>query len=258
MRHDDVEELLAAYALDAVDPDEAKAVDDHLAECPRCRAEVARHREVASMFASSPEPAPEALWQRISAQLNEPQPEYEGAPPLAPIAPIERLRQQRDARLPSRRVVAGGLGAIAAIAAALVVVFALQVGHLDGKIGKMQAAVGRQGLSGAVTSALLEPHTLATLTSSSGNGTAEVVLTSSGQDYWVQSSLPVLPADRTYQLWALVGGKPVSVGLIGNRPDSYAAFRLEAGATRLMVTAEPSGGAPAPTTRVLVQKAVSL
>ena len=31
---------LALYALDALDPDEARAVEAHLAGCPSCRAEL--------------------------------------------------------------------------------------------------------------------------------------------------------------------------------------------------------------------------
>ncbi len=34
MAHHEIEELLGAYALDAVDADEARLVEDHLADCP--------------------------------------------------------------------------------------------------------------------------------------------------------------------------------------------------------------------------------
>ena len=51
MTHDPIEELLGANALNAVDDDERAAVDAHLATCPRCRAEVDAHREVASHLA---------------------------------------------------------------------------------------------------------------------------------------------------------------------------------------------------------------
>jgi hypothetical protein len=49
--HPEVQELLGAYALDALDPGEADAVDLHLRECPRCRAEVEEYRETAAMLA---------------------------------------------------------------------------------------------------------------------------------------------------------------------------------------------------------------
>src|SRR5690606_4393398 len=75
--HDEIAELLGAYALDAVEPEEAAAVEAHLAVCPRCAAEVADHREVAAMLAHSGAPAPEGLWSRISASLEEAPPEME-------------------------------------------------------------------------------------------------------------------------------------------------------------------------------------
>ena len=40
LSHDAVVELLGAYALDAVDPTEAAAVEAHLGTCPGCRDEI--------------------------------------------------------------------------------------------------------------------------------------------------------------------------------------------------------------------------
>ena len=38
MSHQEVQELLGAYALDAVDPELAAIIEDHLRHCARCRA----------------------------------------------------------------------------------------------------------------------------------------------------------------------------------------------------------------------------
>ena len=46
--HEEIQESLGAYALDAVDPDEALAISAHLFECPECLAEADAHRAVAS------------------------------------------------------------------------------------------------------------------------------------------------------------------------------------------------------------------
>ena len=50
MTHDEAVALLGAYALDAVPPEEAVLVAAHVAECPRCTAELDAHREVAGML----------------------------------------------------------------------------------------------------------------------------------------------------------------------------------------------------------------
>ena len=75
-----------------------------------------------------------------------------------------------------------------------------------------------------------------------------MVVLPSGQGYMVSSSLPSLDKGRTYQLWAIEGNQPVSIGLLGGSPD-HAAFTM-AGSTNpshLSITAEPAGGSVFPT-----------
>ncbi len=58
MTHDEVAQLLGAFALDAVDGDEAGAIREHLVECPRCASEVAEHWEVTGLIANAGVDAP--------------------------------------------------------------------------------------------------------------------------------------------------------------------------------------------------------
>lgn len=248
MNHSEVEELLASYALDAVEGAEAAALDEHLDDCQRCRAALARHRELASLFAASAAEAPPELWERISACLAEPGPEYV-APAPASVVPL------RGARAGSRRrLAAGGIALVALAAALLAVVLAVRLSNLEGQVGQLRAAVRAKGLSAAVSAALVAPHEEVVLSSATSGRKAEVVLTPGGEGYWVGSNLPSLGSGRTYQLWALVRGEPVSIGLLGPDPSRFGAFRVEKGFSALMVTAEPAGGTAAPTTRVLVSR----
>src|ERR1700679_113850 len=80
MTHDEVSELLGAFALDAVEYDEFEEIEAHLAECPRCRAEVDAHREGAAALANSVEPLPDGLWESIATRL--PTRHDEVAPPM--------------------------------------------------------------------------------------------------------------------------------------------------------------------------------
>jgi anti-sigma factor RsiW len=89
LKHEEIADLLGAYALDAVEPDEAELVEAHLATCPRCRDEVRDHREVASLLAYSGAAAPPGLWDSLAAALEEPAPPID-APTLAPVTPIGR------------------------------------------------------------------------------------------------------------------------------------------------------------------------
>ena len=69
LTHEEIQELLGAFALDAVDGDEAEAIELHLRECPRCRAEVTEQREVAALLAHTGATAPEGVWVRILEEL---------------------------------------------------------------------------------------------------------------------------------------------------------------------------------------------
>jgi anti-sigma-K factor RskA len=63
--HDD----LAIYALDALDPDEHAALDEHLAGCPSCRAELEEHRTTLARLVVPAEEPPPSVWAGIAQQL---------------------------------------------------------------------------------------------------------------------------------------------------------------------------------------------
>ncbi|MBO0936248.1 anti-sigma factor [Fibrella sp. HMF5335] len=66
-------------------------------------------------------------------------------------------------------------------------------------------------------------------------------------------SLPTLPADKQYQLWALVGGKPVDAGVFGtDRQRLQRTARAIAAADAFAVTIEKAGGSPTPTLSTLL------
>src|SRR5918912_4436757 len=71
MQREDIHELAAGYALDALDPAERDAFDAHLAECWRCREELASLQEAAAALAAGVEaPAPpSALRGRVLDQV---------------------------------------------------------------------------------------------------------------------------------------------------------------------------------------------
>src|SRR5579871_2910284 len=71
MSHDEITELLGAFALDAVEPEEATVVARHLEECPACSAEVAEHQRVAALLGNTTEDAPVYLWEQIAGPLGE-------------------------------------------------------------------------------------------------------------------------------------------------------------------------------------------
>jgi anti-sigma-K factor RskA len=72
----DLHELAAGYALDALDADEQEAFERHLTECERCRTELAGLNDAVGTLAYAAEGPvpPEALRERILAAAREEQP----------------------------------------------------------------------------------------------------------------------------------------------------------------------------------------
>jgi anti-sigma-K factor RskA len=198
--HPDVQELLGAYALDALEPDEADAVDLHLRECPRCRAEVADYRETAALLAFGGVEAPAGVWEKIQASLEE-------APPQLELARVVPLRTSRWQTMGAR---------IAAAAAVVISVAALAIslaGRGDGDGGR---SLGDEIAVAASDPDALPVHLAAA--SSATDGAADIVILD-GRAYLVRHSLPKLPADETYQLWGKKGDTTVSLGVLGPAPE---------------------------------------
>jgi predicted anti-sigma-YlaC factor YlaD len=208
MTHDEISELLGAYALDAVEPEERLLVEEHLADCPRCRAEVADHREVATLLAHGGSDAPAGLWDRIAGTL-------EAAPPRLDLAPVRRLDQARAAR---RRIPAAAGLLLGAAAAVLVVLLGVQVRDQDHRINDLQTAL-RDPLAPAFDVALDAPGSkVLELASANGGLAVRGAVTAEGVGYLRAASLPRLGTGRTYQLWGMNGLDLVSLGVLGERP----------------------------------------
>lgn len=67
--------------------------------------------------------------------------------------------------------------------------------------------------------------------------------------------LPELPADKQYQLWALVDGKPIDAGVFTNQVDRGSLQQTNRpiqSADTFAITVEKAGGSPVPTLSALV------
>jgi anti-sigma-K factor RskA len=258
MTHTEAEELLASFALDAVDEAERQQVEDHLAQCPRCRAELDAHREVAAALGNSVEPVPEGLWSAIATRL--PERGDEERPPMPRLLFEEFSAEEfsaeefspestvRGRSLRSRRRLAA-VGSAVVAAAAVVVFLAIGWVHADTQVSHLQQALG-QAAPSAAEAALESPgHQVVNLVGPHEAKRAQFVIDAKGHGYLVSSTLPTLAAGKTYQLWGIVGGRPVSLGLMGQSPDqSTFTWVGAAGASMLGITVEPAGGSLAPTT----------
>lgn len=239
--HSDIEDLLGAYALDAVDGEERALVEAHLDECARCRAEVAEHRETAALLAFSGTDAPAGLWEGISSQLDR--------APGVEAAEVVDLDSRRPTSKPQaeqpRWLMA--VAAVAAVVLAAVGGLGWKVVDQDRQLDRLAGRVADGDLAALATSVLADPRTRQIeLKGADGNRMALVALTPEGDGYIVPSAMQTLEVGRSYQLWALAGATPVSAGLLGNSPD-VAAFHIDGPVEGFAISVEDADGAPAPT-----------
>lgn len=251
LNHDEIKELLGAYALDAVDPRESDAVELHLRDCPSCRSEVETHREVAAMLAHTGAPAPTDIWDRIVASLDG----ADEAPAMRlTMTPIDEPHVPGELRPPpggnvtplARRRFDGAnrwmLGAISA-AAVLVLILGVSLYRQSDRLGDIE-----QGLRGITLERVAEdtqkdPTTRKlTLTSPDGELTAQVALHDNGHGFLRASGLPVLPPEQTYQLWVInADDTAVSLGLF-NGGDEAVTVQAGLKPKGFAITVEEAGG----------------
>jgi anti-sigma factor RsiW len=224
--HAELAELLGAYALDAVDEPERSMIEAHLRECPRCRAEVEEHREVAAHLAFAGAGAPEGVWSGIAAALDPDDPSAD----LARLYPLRRTRRPAAFR---------GLLAAAAVVALICGVVGYQLHSRSGQVSlqKVMAAASHNPAS-----------TRMTLASADNKIHLDVVLAGNGTGYLASNgTLAPLPDSETYQLWGSAKTGAISLGVIGGHPD-VVAFSAPTGAySALAITAERAGGVAQPT-----------
>ncbi|MGP0031053.1 MAG: anti-sigma factor domain-containing protein [Acidimicrobiales bacterium] len=269
MTHEETVEILATYALDAVEADEREAVERHLADCPRCRIELDALREVTTALGNSVEPLPEGLWSSIAARLDgrhdevpRPMPRLvagddgdgdgdgDGAATTVGMRPSSSSRDGFRGRI-------AAIGAVVVAAAAIITVLGVSLVHADDQVSQLRNTTGGAAPSGVVSALEAPGHKVVDLEGAGHHMVAQFVVVPDGRGYLVSSSLPPLSDQHTYQLWGIVGGRPISLGLLGQSPDQ-AAFTLAGteGASRLAITVEPAGGAVVPARSLVAQGTV--
>ena len=222
----ELDELLGAYALDAVDADERRRVDDYLQVSPRAAAEVQAHREVATMLAFTGMDAPDDLWGRISDEIGE----------LAPPPGPELAKVMSFDDRPTRRRISAVAPWLMSAAAAAVIVF-VAIGLAD------SADAPNEPLANAVELARADRDSITTtLVAEVSDASAEAVIDQDGHGYMLARDLPTLPEGQTYQLWGVVeGGDVISLGIFGPNPE-LETFTIEGSVEALAITIEQHPG----------------
>lgn len=231
----ELDELLGAFALDAVDADERDRIEDYLRINPKAAAEVEAHREVATMLAFTGMSAPADLWPKITAEIEAdapaPGPELAKVFASAPPAPVSTLEPRRRQRRNATWVLGAAAAVVLAVAGAVVVIAGTDTSSND-------------PIAEAFERARDDGDSVRTeLVTDGSSGAALGVIDPDGHGYLDATALPRLAADQTYQLWGVLedGGDVVSLGILGPEPE-LETFTIDGGVTALAVTIEQTPG----------------
>ena len=241
--HQAIEDLLGAYALNSVDPHEAALVASHVDHCHDCRAELDQHLEVAALLPTAAEFAPSSVWDSLAGAIAD-----QDLPEMQTNAATTNV-------VGFRRRWAGPLAAAAAfvLVAGAAVVQSVRVGDMSSELAAERATVAslseqleRPIFDTAVDLALGDPSSQRVVLGSDSSGAnAIIVLMPDGTGYLAEHTLRPLPADRTYQLWAIVDGKVISAGILGSEPGVVPFHIDPEGFEGFAITEEVIGGVPA-------------
>jgi anti-sigma-K factor RskA len=222
-------DLLPAYALDALDPDEKRQVERHLQTCPACQVELQAFREAAGMLAYAARPAvpPERLKQALMRAVR---PGQEPATRQPAARWITRLWQGFVRLSPGLAI------------AALVLVLALGAANL---------VLLRQTGQRAATQPFRVVALAGTPASPQANGL--LVISATGREgTLIVDGLPQLDRQHQYQLWLIKDGQRTSGGVFSVYDEGYGAMVVDSPRPlseypAFGITIEPLGGSHGPT-----------
>jgi anti-sigma-K factor RskA len=225
VEHRELQDLIPAHALNALDADDAVLLDGHIDSCDECRRELDDLRETTALLAFATEPVEPPA--RLRASI------------LDAVAEKTPERAPRRARLAFLRGTLAGTLAGAAIA--LVVGLALH--------GQLNDVRSSRDAQSALVANLLRPGSdVRPLT---GVGTLRgAVVRNGGSGRLVLTDLPAPAAGHTYEAW-LIGSdhNPIPAGTF--KGGKALVVRLDGDAAKaqtVAITIEPAGGSDKPTT----------
>lgn len=225
MSQDAPHDLLAAYALDALDDEEREIFERHLADCEECSEQLALLREpVAALAYAAEGPAPpEALRGRIIESAR-------GEPRAAVI----KLRR--------RSWPLAAVGGVAAAAACLAIGLGFWANSLSNSLDRERSA--RSALEVLAAEATAKP-----LVGANGS----LLVARDGRAGLVVCGLADAPSAKTYEAWVIRGKTPQPAGLFrgGRGCKSILLTQRVPGSATVAVTLEQAGGAATPTLPIL-------
>ncbi len=240
--HSVYEELVAAYAIDALDIEETSLMEEHLTSCDQCASDVASfHEALAEVAPTATLAKDDALWAKIESQITPKENSGSGTN----IVDISQRRRGSIWLRPSSAV-----AAIALIVAFVSTATAIGTNSSKASFTKSNTAMESQIVANAIAS---PGSKMLHLTSASSKYSLNIVITKDGKAYITSGDLPPLNGQKSYQVWGIRANGMVSIMVFGSHMKGVAfSLPANAGFAQIAVTQEPMGGSPAPTSTPIV------
>lgn len=277
MNHEEYKEMLALYSLGALDETEERALEEHLATCAECRAELGQWRDTASALAYAAEPAepseelrarilenvrqmarqPATLKLAVSSSRIGEGPNAADEPASQPSNVVEMTRRSWSSQ--EKLLAFAASLAFFALLASLFIVWsrnkALQaeVTRLTRNLYETQDKLARLEQDNEILNA--PTLAVATLKGTDVAQKAQAKLMydrKTGRAILTASDLPPAPAGKAYQLWYIAGNRALPGGVFTTDATGRGTLRDQLPpeareATAFAVTLEPASGVKAPT-----------
>ena len=273
MVHEDYREMIAAQALSALDAEDARALATHLETCAECRSEMREWEKTAALLAfdtQSLEP-PTRVREQVLATIR-----AEGRQ----SANTETLQDGQHDDEPARRADSvvvpfarprtnvwssfGSFGAIAAALALVGLIISLLVVWQQNRAAKAEVARLSSEVRETEEQLAREREVVALITTPGARmaelaGTkvapgahAMIAYDKNGHAMLMAKGLPAAPPGKAYQLWFIMGGKPMPGRVFVSDPKGNGRLEDQVPAEALSgavfaITLEPANGVQSPT-----------
>jgi anti-sigma-K factor RskA len=255
-----IQDLLPFYALDALNEEERELVEKYLAEHPEARQQVEEMSRTTSALPYGVAPVEptrqtkDALMARVTADARE----------REPVSTPARPSQQRSQRVsPFENFFRTFSLVTTAIAILWVVLLNVQVARLQGELSTLNARLEEQANSlRQIIDNMPQSNPMITVSLEGTEVQPQVqgqllVDPNSQSAVLIVTGLSRLEPGKTYQVWLIDGGAPVSAGLLTVNEEGQGVFIVTSeeaiGSFKsLGISIEPAGGSPQPTGEIVV------
>lgn len=265
MGHEDYKMMLPARALSALDSNDDVALNEHLLVCSECRRELEEWEAtsaVLSLNVQPLEPTP-GLRDRIMSQVREERRTQTVTDKRSRVVPFDPRSRNLRSTAASFGLIAAGLVLSILIGWIFLLwrenaVARVELARLNRQIQVTERDLQRER---AAVALLTSPGArLAKLAGTSSAPTAHAMLAydTNGQAMLIASGLPSAPEGKGYQLWFIVGDKPVPGKVFNTNQTGTGTLQDQmpgdVGEKAVFaITMEPSAGALTPSGAILLR-----